>query len=139
MIWWLKNTTPCLEAELTNLRSLAAAGCAGCDGRCCEACAAEDGYLRRRYPGVRRPSSRDLLNLKAAHGWTDAAGFRGPAGCLLPVRLRSPTCVNYHCWNDSTKWLTPPVNADIIDTSVKEAASELAAKLTKVTYGTQEH
>lgn len=83
------------------------APCEACGGVCCETCAAHGGYLS---DVVEDPSVID--GLKAKHGWDDITGFRGAAGCRLPLADRAPTCVVYFCGeHDPTAFGDPAVAA----------------------------
>jgi hypothetical protein len=73
-------------------------GCVMCDGNCCSWCASADGYLDGYT------DEQTIQRLKAEHGWDTKTGFRGEAGCKLPITKRSPTCLAYYC-GDKSQWL----------------------------------
>lgn len=83
---------------MAHYAAFSASGCRKCDGNCCTWCAVAEGYLSDYT------DERTIRGLKAEHGWSPEAGFRGETGCKLPITKRSPTCLAYYC-GDKSQWL----------------------------------
>ena len=83
-----------------------AAGCATCQGRCCEEGAGNNAFLtattfntlRSRAPELTRDDIREIY--VSALPEASAKGgcvYQGPVGCVLERRQRAQICNSYHC------------------------------------------
>lgn len=80
--------------------------CTKCPGICCYECGPHNGYLGDFV------SVDELAQLKHTYGWS-SAGFKGETGCLLPLDLRSPTCLAFFCGQKRNGFMPDGVPAEL--------------------------
>ncbi len=82
--------------------------CNGCSICCCNHCGCNVGYWNSTTEGKYfKEELKNTLEKKGSRGWN---GFwNKEKGCMLPIEIRSPTCIYHICGNLPAKygWIRP--------------------------------